>query len=371
MGEKIIKNKYILLLLIVGAVYFFLQYICPLVAPILIAILFLTTLYPTLDDIQKKTRIKKQFLAVIFISFFGIIIICLGWIIATVFMQYIPEFLNNGDSIQVSINVFVRECCDAIERTFGINARAVEKGIIENVNLLVEDFQGQILPGLLTKSWSYAQSVFSLGGFIGITVIATVLLAKDYDEILDKMAVGTGSRMVLEVVVRVIRYIATFVKAQLVIMITVGGLCMLVLSLCKVENGLLWGLLAGFLDVLPFIGTGIVLIPIAIWQLFQGYYFQGAICIALYVFCILIREAMEPKLIGDKVGIYPVGILISVYAGLKLFGIMGIFLGPLGLVIIQQIYRAVLRQVDGDRKSGYDENREIVNENEDDSGENL
>lgn len=369
MGEKILKNKYIVLLLIIGAVYFFLQYICPLVAPILIAILFLTTLYPTLDDIQKKTHIKKQFLAVIFIIFFGIVIACLAWIIVTVFMQYVPEFLNNADNVQVHINVFVRECCDAIEQTFGISARAVEKGIIEKVDILVEDFQGQILPGLLSKSWSYAQSIFSLGGFIGITVIATVLLAKDYDEILDKMAVGSGSRVVLEVVVRVIRYIATFVKAQLVIMITVGGLCMLVLSLCKVENGVLWGLLAGFLDVLPFIGTGIVLLPIAIWQLLQGYYFQAAICIALYVFCILIRESMEPKLIGDKVGIYPVAILIAVYAGLKLFGIMGIFLGPLGLVIIQQIYKAVLRQVDGEEKSGYDEDTSADGSANEDEGE--
>lgn len=366
MSEKLIKNKYIVLLLVVGAVYFFLKYICPLVAPILIAILFLTTLYPTLDDIQKKTRIKKQFLAVIFISFFGVVIVCLAWIIITVFMQYIPDFLDNADTVQVHVNLFVRECCDALERTFGISAGAMERGIIEKVDLLVEDFQGQILPGLLTKSWGYAQSVFSLGGFIGITVIATVLLAKDYDEILDKMAVGTGSRVALEVVVRVIRYIATFVKAQLIIMVTVGGLCMLTLSLCKVENGVLWGLLAGFLDVLPFIGTGIVLIPIAIWQLLQGYYFQAAICISLYVICILIREAMEPRLIGDKVGVYPVAILIAVYAGLKLFGLIGIFLGPLGLVIIQQIYKAVLRQVDGDGKNGYDEDTGVANGVEDD-----
>ena len=71
---------------------------------------------------------------------------------------------------------------------------------------------------------------------------------------------------------------------------------------------------------------------------------------------------MEPRLIGDKVGIYPVAILIAVYAGLKLFGLIGIFLGPLGLVIIQQIYKAVLRQVDGGEKSGYDENKDVEDE---------
>ena len=53
MIEKWMKNKYIILPLIIGAVYFFLKYVCPLLAPVLIAVLFLTMLYPTLDDIQK------------------------------------------------------------------------------------------------------------------------------------------------------------------------------------------------------------------------------------------------------------------------------------------------------------------------------
>ena len=47
---------------------------------------------------------------------------------------------------------------------------------------------------------------------------------------------------------------------------------------------------------------------------------------------------LEPKLIGEKVGIYPIAILLAVYAGLKLFGGWGIIKGPLGLVVICQIY---------------------------------
>lgn len=358
MVEKWIKNKYIILLLIIGAVYFFLKYLCPLLAPVLIAVLFLTMFYPTLDDIQKKTHIKKQFLAVIFIVFAGAVIALLAWIIITVFMQYVPAFLGNTGAVKIQITLFIRECSDLAERVLGINATAVETVVIEKINILIEDFEGQILPGILNKSWGYARSIFSLGGFIGITVVATVLLAKDYDEILDKMAESEKSRMVLQLLVRVIKYIATFIKAQAVIMITIGGLSMLVLGIFKVEQGVFWGLLAGFLDVLPFIGTGIVLLPLAVWQLIQGKYLQAVICVILYVLCILIRESMEPKLIGAKVGIYPVGILISVYAGLKLFGISGIFLGPLGLVIIQQVYNALIRPVDDKDKSGYDEKEE-------------
>lgn len=359
MADKIIRNKYIMLSLIVGAVYFFLKYLCPLLAPILIAVLFLTMFYPTLDDIQKKTHIKKQFLAVIFIIFFGVLIAVAAWILITIFMQFLPVFVDSVEDVQVQINIFIHECCSGLEKMFGMNAVYIEELVVEKINILVDDFQGQVLPQLLNHSWGYAQSLLSLIGFIGITVIATVLLAKDYDEILDKMAVETGSLMALEVVVKVIRYIATFIKAQLIIMLVIGSLAMSVLGLSGVEYGVLWGLLAGILDVLPFIGTGIVLIPLAIWQLIQGMYLKAAACIILYIACALIREFMEPRLIGARVGVYPVAILIAVYAGLRLFGFGGIFLGPIGLVMIQQIYGVYNRYIDARDKNGYDETEEI------------
>ncbi len=346
MGKGWINNKYIILLLIVGAVYFFLKYLSPLVAPLLIAVLFLTMFYPTLDDIQKRTHIKKQFLAVIFILFFGILIAVGAWIIITVFMQYIPTFAGGVEDVRLQLHVWIKDCCKGVEDLLGIKAVYIENLIIEKVDLLVEDFQGQVLPQLLNHSWSYARSILSMGGFIGITVIATVMLAKDYDEILDKVAVDTGSRMILEVVVRVIKYIATFVKAQLFIMLIIGSLAMLVLGVFGVDYGVIWGLVAGVLDVLPFIGTGIVLIPLSLWELIQGNYLQMTVCLILYIACVLIREFLEPRLIGTKEGIYPVAILVSVYAGLKLFGVAGIFWGPLGLVIIQQIYKAYRNYLD-------------------------
>ena len=88
--------------------------------------------------------------------------------------------------------------------------------------------------------------------------------------------------------------------------------------------------------MLPFIGTGIILIPLGIWQLLNGWYVQTVVCFILYGVCVIMREFLEPKLIGKKVGIYPIAILLSVYAGVKLFGLGGILKGPLGLVMIYQ-----------------------------------
>ena len=79
--------------------------------------------------------------------------------------------------------------------------------------------------------------------------------------------------------------------------------------------------------------------PLAFWQVINGYYAKAVICVLLYVVCAITREFLEPKLIGEKVGVLPIGILFSVYVGVKLFGIFGIIKGPLALMTIFEVYR--------------------------------
>lgn len=94
--------------------------------------------------------------------------------------------------------------------------------------------------------------------------------------------------------------------------------------------------------MLPFIGTGIMLIPLAVFQLLYGNYGSAVLIVCLYGICVLLREFLEPRLIGSKVGILPVGILFAVFAGIRLFGIFGIIKGPVGLVVICEAYKYLL-----------------------------
>ncbi len=337
------ENKYIALLLITGAVYFFLRYISPLLTPAIIAGLFLTLCYPTFDDIQKKTRIKKQYLASgILLLILGVMIVLVWWA-GSYLLREIPIWIEGIDCAQEGVHVFLEESCHNMGEFLGVNMDKVGQALVEQVDIFVENFQIQVLPKMIGESWTYIKQFLSIIAVLAVTMIATVLFAKDYDAILSWVGAHKESRMALEVVLKVIRYIATFVKAQLLIMLSIATVCVIGLLISGVESAVAFGLLAGFLDALPFIGTGIVLMPLAVWQLFLGYPWKAAACVLLYVICALIREFMEPKLIGKKVGVYPIAILISIYAGLKLFGIWGIVKGPIGLVLIQKCYEVCSR----------------------------
>lgn len=338
MAEKIIKNKFVILLLITGAVYFFLKFISPLVAPLLVAILLVAVSVPFFDKVRKKIKLPRTLLMGLFmvlvVSLLGVIL----WLLVTKVAAFLPEVLNNLQGVESDVTVFIRNCCDNIESRFGINADEIETVIIEKINVFIEHFQTNIMPGMVGKSVSYAKYVVSIVAFVVVTAIAVILLVKDYDKIMNGLKSNEETVWLLEIVWQVIHYIGTFIKAQLIIMLSLSALCVIVLSVVGVDNSVIFGILAGTFDLLPFIGTGIVLIPLAIWHLINGWYVQGIVCLVLYAGCAILREMLEPKLIGEKVGIYPIAILLAVYAGLKLFGGWGIIKGPLGLVVICQIY---------------------------------
>lgn len=365
MQEKkgIWHNKYIVLLLIVGAVYFFLRYISPLVTPIVIAGMFLTFCYPAFDDIQKKTRIKKQYLASAILLLVCTVLIILIWLGGSFLLQNLPDWVEGVDDVRKDVQGIIVQCCDSVGGLLRMNTEGLQRILTEQVDAFAANFQGQVLPKAIGESWTYVKHIASAIAVLAVTMIATILLAKDYDGILSKVGAHPVGRMVLEVALNVLRYIATHIKAQGIIMLAIALVCTVTLSIARIEYALLFGILAGVMDTLPFVGTGIVLVPLAAWQLIQGSYVQAVVCIIVYVVCILIREFLEPKLIGDKVGVYPVAILIAVYAGLKLFGLWGIVKGPLALVLIKQIYEVYKRFIDGEPQKDYDENKAPVDGN--------
>lgn len=339
------KNKLWILLLLTGAVYFFLKYITPLLAPALIAMLFVTIFGPLLQKMQAKLHLHRQIGAVILLLTATIVVVGLLCVLFSWIVGSMPGWMSNLDALEEQIESLIHTICEAAGRTIGVDQVYLEETILARVESGIDYLQLGMVPGMLSQSWQYVRIAGAVGGFLITFLISTVLLAKDYDDIMNRMLDREEFHVVLEVICGVIRYIATFVKAQLVIMSVIGVLSALVLGMIGIRHGVLWGILAGILDALPFVGTGVVLVPSALIQLFGGHYGKAVVCVALYVVCILLRELLEPRLIGKRMGISPIAVLLSLYVGIQLFGIGGIVKGPLGFVIIYQIYQSLQRRV--------------------------
>lgn len=358
--KEIQTHRLIKICFIFAGVWFFFQYLFTLVAPFILAFLLITLCYPLLVRIQKKIPIKKKFLAMGMIVPFILLIAGMLWVIM-IFggrqLEGLPTFCTQ---IGEQLEQFFHRCCCGLDGKFGWNGRQIESFVIERMTVIMENVQVQVMPRILSSSYNCFKGIFAAFGFLAITCIAAFLLEKEYAGIVEGLKKSEELRLVWLVVEGVLSYIITFIKAQGVILCVISILCCVTLSIAGVPGGILLGVLAGVLDVLPFIGTGIILVPLSVWQLLNGQYVQTIVCLILYGACILTREMLEPKLIGKRIGVAPILMLLSVYAGVKLFGVGGIIKGPFALIVIMEIFKVLGTKDSGTENHDEPKEAEIV-----------
>lgn len=337
--DAFFKNKLIKGCAVTMLVWFFFRYLFGLAAPFLLAFVLITLLYPMLERMQKRIPVRKKYLAVGIILPFLLLLSAGLWAAFSFGMgqlQGLPAFCSR---VEQQAEAFFHNCCCQLDGKFGWEGERIETYIIEQMNVIMENVQIQVAPQLLSSSYSCFKGLLATVGFLAITCIAVFLLEKDYTGMVDWLKNEESISFLWKAFEGVLSYITTFLKAQGVILVIIATLVSITLGLAGVEGGIFFGILAGFLDMLPFIGTGIVLVPLSAWQLLNGRYGTMVVCLALYGVCILVRELLEPRLIGNKMGISPIYILFAVYAGVKLFGVSGIVKGPLALIVVCEILK--------------------------------
>ena len=114
------------------------------------------------------------------------------------------------------------------------------------------------------------------------------------------------------------------------LVLTVGFLIL------RVDYPLLFGLIIALIDALPALGTGLILIPWALFMYLQGNSFLGTGLLLLYGAAALLRTALEPRLLGKQMGLDPLLTLLALYGGYRLLGIPGMILFPIGAMMLKQ-----------------------------------
>ena len=340
-------KKYLSAGAVIIVVYIAMKYVSPVLSPFILAFLLAGVLNTVVQTLHKKLKIRKPILAGIILFIFVALVIIALWLILSGLFTSGGKLAVQIPDYREEISVLLGDCCHLMEQKFGVDGAQIENFIVEQMNVFIENLEVKVLPEVMGKSVGYMKNIVSFVSFIVIMIIAVLLIMKDYDQYLSKLREKEDFKAVREVGFKVILYVKTFIRAQLIILCIISTVCAVTLAFMGMEGGIFYGILTGFMDMLPFIGTGIMLLPLAFFRLLSGNYWQALFCFCLYAVCALIREFLEPKLIGERVGVWPVGILFAVFAGIHLFGVWGIIKGPLSLVIICETCKYLWRQQKG------------------------
>ncbi|APH15934.1 hypothetical protein NPD5_3561 [Clostridium sporogenes] len=111
------------------------------------------------------------------------------------------------------------------------------------------------------------------------------------------------------------------------------------LKILNINNYLILGVLCGILDILPYIGTVVIFLPLILYQFYTKNYviFLGLIC--LYLLLIITRQILETKFMSSKLQLPALAIIISIYIGFKILGFLGLLLGPLYIITLKEFIK--------------------------------
>ncbi len=181
--------------------------------------------------------------------------------------------------------------------------------------------------------------------FLGIVlaIISSVFFAVDYGVIIEFLSnlFPQNRRGLLDEVKTLVGEVgAKYVKAYSFLMLITFTEMAIGLSILRVEGALPIAAFTAVVDILPVLGTGGVVVPWAIFHLIKGNLPLGLGLLVLYFVITVVRQVLEPKVVGEQIGLHPIVILLCMYVGVQIFGIIGLFALPFTILVIKHLYNA-------------------------------
>ncbi|MGI6038193.1 MAG: sporulation integral membrane protein YtvI [Limnochordia bacterium] len=200
-----------------------------------------------------------------------------------------------------------------------------------------------IIEGLLWEGWNFLGNLPGFLATAAVALIASYFISRDKYLItqLIKRSTPKGWHHKL-IIVRdeLLTGVMGIIRAQVLLLTISTGMMIMGLNLLGLPYAGLIGLLAGFFDLLPVIGPGLILGPVALYYFIEENMIRALGILVLLGMVFLSRQLAEPRIMSHYVGIHPLAILIGIYAGVRLLGFEGLLLGPLLIIILRALFSA-------------------------------
>lgn len=336
---RVRKRKTILRLIgITIGVYLTFRYLLPVVIPFLLGAALAVFLRKPYLWLCKRAKLPKS-VAATFVT------VLLTALLGGVCFFLVREIIYQGGNLIQNIpgyadaaNVWVREFCEACERKFKLEDGEVFDWLNAQWNNGVAEIGSLIVSGLLNNSVALVGFTVKVGTGAVVVFLATVLFLM-YWEYLGRAAASSPFREeIFNLKNKLLHAGGAYIKSQLIVMTLTALVCCIGLTLLGNPYSILFGVGIGLLDALPLFGTGTVFIPWILIEAVRGEWLRAVILAVIYLITYFIREILETRIMGNSMGLNALESLAAIYVGLRLFGIIGVVLGPFGVITIRELY---------------------------------
>ena len=301
---------------------------------------------PLVRFMEKRLKIvRKHSSVVIIIGTIALIVLggygILSWLIREIygFIGILPDLYEAllGDLETTGVNL--------AGLSDKIPPELVEK-LVMTVNSLTESL-GKVISTIgvptVTAAGNIAKNIPNILVNVLFTILSAYFFIAERDKIIQwgrehtPEALRSKWRFITE---RLRSAVGGYFKAQFKIMGVVAVILLVGFFLLHIKYAILWAILIAFLDFLPFFGTGTALIPWAVLKALSGNYKFAVGLVIIYLVSQLVRQVIQPKIVGDTIGLNPLSTMVFMYIGYKIGGIIAMIIAvPVGLIIIN-LYEA-------------------------------
>ena len=331
--------------IIIGIAYIVIKYLLGLVAPFLVGFAVAFMLQKTITFFAAKLRLPKKLAAVLFVLVFYLVLgVLMFWLAMSVFagvkdwVERLPAVYSR-DIEPVLMGLFA-----AVERIM-VRFDLTLAQFLEDFHVTLSQSLGKVVSEVSSLAIATITSAVSLVPrmFLGIVlaVISSVFFAMDFDLITDFLRDLLPERwrgLTGELRTFSTNILGKYIKSYTLIMLITFTEVAIGLSILRVNNALPIAAVTAVVDILPVLGTGAILIPWGIFNLLQGNLYLGLGLLVLYVVITVIRNVVEPRLVGQQIGLHPIVMLLCMYVGVKLFGVVGLFALPITILVMKYFY---------------------------------
>lgn len=346
----LINTAYIFVLFVLY--YLFMRYAFWVLFPFLLAFLVAVILQRPINFLVRKTRLKKGLasglcvliLVLVFLGLLSLVGVKIAvevkGLIATLsaLLKDIPALLATAEASVLGI---IHYLPDAFEESATASVTGFFERLSSRGGISAAGFDFSLFYAPIGGVWSTAKQIPALIVGLVISIIATFFTTADYDRIVrfikrqmppeKAKALGVSKRIMLNSFGHLFRAYATILFITFC-EVLIGLNILRFIGLYEGRFLIATALITAAVDILPFLGTGTILIPWGVYALISGSTGLGIALLILYAVIFIIRQIIEPKLVANELGLPPILTLLGMYLGVHLFGFIGLFLVPISII---------------------------------------
>jgi len=330
--------------IIIGIAIFIARYAVGVLVPFVVALVVASIIRPIIKAMKERWRLKNNAAAIIAVLFFFLIIVAVALVVVTAIVKALVDMISGlpefySEMIEPAL-ISAVEAVSAFLKDFEVLGSTFDENAVYDFIASLGATISSASVTFISFAGAKAASLPKLMLNMVITVIATVFLSVDWDGIKKFIyyQFSEETQMLFDnISVHLKKILKQYVTSYATIMFITFMEIFAGLLILKVNNAtLIAGIIAVF-DILPVVGSGIIILPWAIISLLSGAVGRGVGLFVLWAAVSVIRNVIEPKIIGDNVGLHPLVALIAMISGTYIFGPLGLLGFPVSLALIQSL----------------------------------